>query len=232
MTGPSSPPGPSGPPAPPGPPGPSGPGAPSGPGGGAGGAASSSWSAMKAMGAAAVTALATGIDTEQYITNDIARRRFGFFSGIYSRKNDNIGTIAGMSAFKAMADMGTATSAMDAANAAMAGNSMGLMSGLKNYSTIMRSTAGISNMIPGVGLESGMGAVAALNQGASVNKLRMIGIQVRDAKGFMRDVEDIARDLWNSLNRNKSGRGMITESDLSFSLQPGNSLAMMLDQYF
>jgi len=231
-TPPPAPSGPSGPSAPPGPPGPNGPG---GPGGGAssmGGSSGGYGSAIRTMAGAAVTALASGIDSEQYITNDIARRRFGFFSGIYSRKNDNIGTIAGNQAFETMARRGTATSAMDAANAAMAGNSGGLMSGLGNYNTIMNSAAGVSNLMPGVGLEGGMGAISALNQGSSVNKLRMIGINVRDQKGFMRDVEDIARDLWKTINNTKTGSGQITESDLSYSLQSGNSLAMLMDQYF
>lgn len=215
------------------------PGEPGGPGGrrsgGGGGGGSSSFSyssAVKTMAGVALTALATGIDDQNYVANDIARRRFGFFSGVYSRQNDNIGTIAGAKAFASMSSRGTPVSPMDAANATMAGNSMGLMSGLKNYNTVINSTAGISNVMPGVGLEGGMGAVAALNQGASVNKLRMIGIQVRDQNGFMRGVEDIARDLWNSLNKNKSGMAKITESDLSYSLQPGNSIAMLLDQYF
>jgi len=229
MTSPTPPPGPAG------PAGPAAPGAPGGPGGpGTGGSTSnySMSSAIRSMAGTALTALATGVDAGQYVENDIARRRFGFFSGVYSRQNDNIGTIAGMKAFASMSSRGTPVSAMDAANATMAGSSMGIMPGLKNYNTIINSTAGISNILPGSGLEGAMGAVSALNQGASVNKLRMIGINVRDQNGFMRGVEDIARDLWKSLNTNKSGRSNITEADLSFSLQPGNSLDMMLDQYF
>lgn len=223
------------PPGPSGPPGPPGPGGPGGPGGPSNTNISSSYnygSAFRAMAGSAVDALTQGVDASSYITNDIARRRFGFFSGVYSNQNDNIGTIAGAKAFATMSSRGTPTSALDAANAAMAGNSSGLMSGLKNYNTIINSTAGISNVMPGVGLEGGMGAVSALNQGSSVNKLRMIGINVRDQKGFMRDVEDIARDLWKTINNTKSGNGTITESDLSYSLQSGNSLAMLLDQYF
>lgn len=228
------PPGPVGPSGPAGPAGPGAPGAPGGPGmGGTGGSGGFSFSsALRSMAGAAVDALTQGVDASNYITNDIARRRFGFFSGVYSRQNDNIGTIAGAKAFATMSSRGTPISPMDAANAAMSGTSSGLMPGLKNYNTIMNSAAGISNVMPGVGLEGGMGAVAALNQGSSVNKLRMIGIQVRDQNGFMRGVEDIARDLWNSLNRSKSGMGKISESDLSYSLQPGNSVAMLLDQYF
>jgi len=213
---------------------PGGPGGPGGPRGASasGSSASSFSSAVKSMAGAALTALATGVDGEQYITNDIARRRFGFFQGSYSRKNDNIGTIGGGFAFASMSSRGTPISAMDAANATMAGNSMGLMSGLKNYNTIINSTAGISNVMPGIGLEGGMNAVSALNQGSSINKLRMIGINVRDQNGFMRNVEDIARDLWRSLNGSKSGTARITEADLSYSLQAGNSVAMLLDQYF
>jgi hypothetical protein len=234
MSEPTPPPGPVGPSGPMGPSGPGGPGGPSGPGSGGSGSANSFnyGSAVRSMAGAALTALTSSIDDQSYVANDIARRRFGFFSGIYSRQNDNIGTIAGAKAFASMSSRGTPISPMDAANASMSGNSMGLMSGLKNYNTIINSTAGISNVLPGVGLEGGMGAVAALNQGASVNKLRMIGINVRDQNGFMRNVEDIARDLWKSLNTSKSGRTNITESDLSFSLQAGNSLAMLLDQYF
>jgi hypothetical protein len=88
-------------------------------------------------------------------------------------------------------------------------------------------------MLPGAGLEAGMGAVTALNQGASVNKLRMIGINVRDQNGYMRDIEDIARDLWKTLNSTKSGGSRnISEADLSYSLQPGMSVDMLLNQYF
>lgn len=233
MSDPTPPPGPTGPSGPPGPSGPNGPGGPVRTGGGNNGANSFSYgSAVRTMAGAALTALTTGIDDQNYVVNDIARRRFGFFSGVYSRQNDNIGTIAGAKAFASMSSRGTPISPMDAANATMAGNSMGLMSGLKNYNTIINSTAGISNLNPGVGLEGGMGAVAALNQGSSVNQLRMIGINVRDQNGFMRNVEDIARDLWKSLNTNKSGMSKITEADLSFSLQPGNSVDMLLNQYF
>jgi len=96
----------------------------------------------------------------------------------------------------------------------------------------MNSAAGVSNILPGAGLEGGMNAVSALNQGSSVNKLRMIGIQVRDSKGYMRDIEAIARDLWRNLNNSKNGAAMISAQDLSYSLQAGNSLDMLMNQYF
>ena len=186
----------------------------------------SGWkSAVATMAGGALTALANGVNGEDYILNSTAINRFGFYSGSTNQSNAS-------GAFKNMNQLGTATSALDAANAAMSGNSSGLMSGLKNYSSIAQSAAGVSNLMPGVGIEGGMGAVASLNQGASVNKLRMIGINVRDQNGYMRDIEAIARDLWKNLTTTKSGKGSITAEQLSFSLQSGNSLDMMLNQYF
>jgi len=131
-----------------------------------------------------------------------------------------------------MMNAGTSTSSLDAADAAMAGVSGGLMPGLKNYKDIIKSVAGVSNMLPGAGLTSSMGAVGALNQASSVNKLRMIGIQVRDQNGLMNGVEKIAKDLWDMLNRSKTGGAKITAQDLSYSLQSGMSLDSLLNQYF
>ena len=182
-------------------------------------------SAAATMAGAAVTAASQAVSSEQYINNRQMTSRFGFYAG-------GGGTAAGSSAFNSMSQMGNAVNGLDAANAAMLGNSNGLMSGLSNYKTVAQSAASVSNIMPGVGLEGGMGAVAALNQGSSVNKLRMIGINVRNQNGMMRDIESIARDLWKMLMNTKSSKGKITAQDLSFSLQSGNSLDMMLNQYF
>jgi hypothetical protein len=178
------------------------------------------------LGAAgAISATATAIDTPTYITNEISRRRFGFLSGQYGKDY-------GGQTFEDLMSAGTASSSLDAADAAMAGASAGMLPGLKNYKGIMKSVAGVSNMLPGAGLTASMGAVGALNQASSVNKLRMIGIQVRDQKGYMRDVEAIAKDLWNMLNKSKTGGANITAEDLSYSLQSGMSLDSLLNQYF
>jgi hypothetical protein len=184
--------------------------------------------AGKAIGNALLgSAAAAGqaIDVTNYVTNEVSRRRFGFFSG-------NPGTGKGSAAFQSLMDTGTATSSLDAADAAMAGVSNGIMPGLSNYKTVMGSVAGISNMLPGAGLTASMGAVGALNQASSVNKLRMIGIQVRDRNGLMNGVEKIAKDLWDMLNRSKTGGAKITAQDLSYSLQSGMSLDSLLNQYF
>ena len=187
--------------------------------------------ALKPLVGAGAAAAVQAIDTGQYIENDIARSRFGFMGG--QRIAGYGGGTAGSSAFRAMMAQGTATDPMDAARAAMQGMSMGMMPGLANYSTIAASAATFSNLVPGAGLQGGMGAVAGLNQAGNVNRLRMIGINVRDANtGLMRSINDIANDLWNHLNRQKTGGRAISKEDISLSLQPGNSLDSMLNQYF
>lgn len=171
------------------------------------------------------TAATQALDLQDFSENAIARQRFGFFSGQ---------GIAGASmTFQGMMNQGTAIDRMDAVRAGMMGASMGLMPGMPGYSTVAGGAATFSNLVPGAGLAGGMQAMAALNQGSSVNRLRMIGIQVRDpATGTMRSPEAIAGDLWNKLNAQKSGTKNISKQDIAFSLQSGNSLDMMLSQYF
>jgi len=194
-------------------------------GGGTGGSASGmNWGgAAKAIAAAAGAAALQALPrNEQFIENSMALSRGGFF-GARNLSPTLQRTMYG----------GTAIDPMDAARMSMAGNSMGMMTGLANYSTITGSAATFSNLVAGAGLEGGMRATTALNQAGSVNRLRMLGINVRDANtGLMRGFEDIANDLWKILNNQKSGAGQITKQDLSLALQPGNSLDGLLNQYF
>lgn len=204
------------------------------------GASSMSWSevgknAMSSMAAGIPGALAAGgtgflqaINPSDFVANDMARRSMGFYQGIGGQAGADLGGRQ----MQQMMNQGTATSSLDAANAAMMGASNGLMPGLGGGA--FRGAAGVSNIMPGVGLEGGMEAQAALNKASSVNKLRMIGIQVRDANGLPRAVEDVARQVWNQLKSmtGGDGQGAITADDLSFALQSGNSLDSMLNQYF
>ena len=209
-----------------GPPGPSGPPGPPGPGGSSDSSSSMSFSrknAITALGSA--YAIGQMTNPSDYIENEMARRRFGFYSG-------NFGTSAGSMSFQKMMNSGTATSPMDAANAAMAGMSAGYMPGLSNYGTVARNAATISNLMPGVGLEGGMEAMGAMNQAKSVNMLRLIGINVRSSNGLPRNVESIAKDFWDFLVKSKRNRGPITQQELSLSLEPGNYLDLLMTQYF
>ena len=161
---------------------------------------------------------------QQAFEQNLTANRFRFYSG---------GTLDSANKFQLdLAKKGTVTDPMDAARASMTGASMGLMPGLMNQASIKNSISGISNLMPGVGVTGGVQAMAALNQGKNVNMLRMIGVNVRGADGMMRGFDDIAKDLWNVINRQKSGAGKITKSDLDMSLQSGNALDSMMNQYF
>jgi len=200
-------------------------------GGGTGGSASGmNWGgAAKAIAAAAGAAALQALPrNEQFIENSMAINRGNFFGYVPTKASPTLNVALQKSMYG-----GTAIDPMDAARMSMAGNSMGMMTGLANYSTITGSAATFSNLVAGAGLEGGMRATTALNQAGSVNRLRMLGINVRDANtGLMRGFEDIANDLWKILNNQKSGAGQITKQDLSLALQPGNSLDGLLNQYF
>lgn len=170
------------------------------------------------VGGMAMQAMPT---VQQTFEQDLLRSRFGFYGGA----NANATQLQ-------MARQGTTTDPLDAARASMIGATQGLMPGLKNFSSIAQSAATISNLMPGVGVSGGMQAMGALNQGRNVNMLRMIGVNVRGSDGLQRSFEDIANDLWKNINSQKSGSSKITKQDLSLSLQPGNALASMMDQYF
>jgi murein DD-endopeptidase MepM/ murein hydrolase activator NlpD len=197
----------------------------SGGNGGGGGGPSTASRVMGFLGRNALKLGAIGIQSlptvEQAFEQDLLRSRFGFYGG----RNANATQMN-------MARQGTTNDPMDAARASMTGASMGLMPGLKNFSSIATSAAGVSNLMPGVGLQGGMQAMGALNQGKNVNMLKMIGVNVRDAQGMMRGFDDIAKDLWKTLNSQKSGGKKISKEDIAFSLQPGNALSSMMDQYF
>lgn len=176
---------------------------------------------MNVVGKGAALGLQAMPSVQQAFTVDTLRSQFGFYGG-----KDAYGTM------NKMAAQGTVTDPLDAARAAMTGATQGLLPGLKNFGTVASGAATFSNLMPGVGVAGGMQAMAALNQGRNVNMLKMIGVNVRGADGLMKAPEEIANQLWATLNRGKSGSGGITKQDLAMSLQPGNALASMMDQYF
>lgn len=190
-------------------------------GGGGGGFLRGAGRVLGFLGKAGLIGLQGLPTVQQSFEQDLLRARFGFYGG----SNANAMQMR-------MARMGTTTDPLDAARASMTGASMGLMPGLSNFNTIAQSAAGVSNLMPGVGLQGGMQAVGALNQARNVNMLRMIGVNVRDSSGMMRGFDDIAKDIWDLLSRGRSGSGKITKQDIAFSLQPGMSLDSMLNQYF
>lgn len=129
-----------------------------------------------------------------------------------------------------MFSAGSGINALDASRAMATGQSRGVGVGLSNYNNLAMGVSGMSNLTPGVGLEGTMGAYASLQRPSNVNMMRMMGIMARDpVTGQMKSYTQIADQIWNKLNAEKSGARAITKSDLASSLQPGNSLAIMLD---
>lgn len=189
-----------------------------------GGGSSNAGASMRAFGAAAVAGINAGTDAGAYIENDVSRRRFGFYQGI----GGNEGAAAGSSAFNMAMRRGTPIDPMDAARAAMIGTQSGL-----GTRAGLDSAATMSNLVPGAGLAGSMQGLSALNGARNVNMARMIGINIRDDKtGMMRDVKDIAKDIFEFLKKNKRDSGPVTAQDLTLALQPGNSVSNMLDTYF
>lgn len=182
-------------------------------------------SAMKTAAVVGLSAATQALDMGQFAENALARSRVGFYSGQ--------GSAAAAMSFQTMMNKGTGIDPLDAARAQLAGASQGLNPGLANYATVSAGAATFSNLVPGAGLTGGMQAMAALNQASNVNRLRMIGIQVRDpSTGLMRSPASIANDLWSKLNSQKSGTSPLTKQDIALSLQSGNALDMMINQYF
>ena len=184
--------------------------------------------ALPGIAAGAVAASVQAINPQDFIENEMARRRFGFFSGV----GGYAGAALGGNTASSLMRRGTFMNAQDANSALMSGASMGMMPGLPNYNAVVNSYAAISNLTPGVSGEQAAGAVASLNSAQSVNRLRMLGIQVRDGSGLFKGVTDIGNQLWSVLEKQKLGGGRITAQDLSLSLQPGNALSSLMDQYF
>ena len=123
---------------------------------------------------------------------------------------------------------GIQTSATDVVEALNSSRSLGT-----NIPGIGNSLALASNLTPGLGFTGAASALTGLNAARNVNYLKVIGVQVRDgATGTMRDLKQIIEDLWSTLNKQKRGGSAITKHDLHMSLQPGNALDSLLEQYF
>jgi hypothetical protein len=125
---------------------------------------------------------------------------------------------------------GTATNKFDAVNAYATAAQYGLSG--PNMQAMMMGNAAMSNLTPGIGLEGSTRAYGAMQQARNVNMLRGIGIKIRGEDGSMKPMPQIIDELWRKINREKVGGSPLTVDDVRISLQPGNALASMLDQYF
>lgn len=166
--------------------------------------------------------------TDEVVQTDLLMKRIGFSRGTSA---DTAGSLA-----RSLANQGTVTSSLDSLNALAAAQSMGLMSGGKAFDT---GVANVSNLTPGMGIEGAMRATGAMQQASSVNMLRGIGIQIRNADGTLAAPDKVIDDVWTKIcNDYKQAYGSArnggkpTLDEVKIALQPGNSLDSMLNQYF
>lgn len=185
--------------------------------------------------------------TEAYNLEMLASR-MGFYSnaygpighestGLYKTGNTPRPYVTPYATARGVAEMGTATSAMDPAAALNYGAGVGLLPGLdrygvgKGFSGILGGAALASNLTPGLGITGGVGAMASLNQARTVNAMRMLGIEVRGAGGAtMNDLPAIIKQIYDMLS-NAAG-GVVTPESIAVSNMSGNALDSLLSQFF
>jgi hypothetical protein len=121
---------------------------------------------------------------------------------------------------------------MDVMRAQIAAQSYGLGYGTND---LLKSAANASNLMPGLGVEGSIRATGAMQQAYNVNMLRGIGIQIRDADGTVKGPDQVIEMVWQKICRDysQSGQGKSPKlKEVQISLQPGNALDSMLNQYF
>lgn len=129
-----------------------------------------------------------------------------------------------------IAKQGTITSKMDPAKMMETFRQFGI--GGPSMLGVALGSAQMSNITPGIGVEGSARAYGSIQQARNVNMLRGIGIRIRGEDGSLKPMPQIIDEIWSKLTREKMGSEPITVQDVQISLQPGNALASMLDQYF
>jgi hypothetical protein len=122
---------------------------------------------------------------------------------------------------------------MDVMRAQIAAQSYGLGA---SSNKLLSSAANVSNLMPGLGVEGAIRATGAMQQASNVNMLRGIGIQLRDpVTGSLKGADEVIEQVWKKICRDysQSGQGKSPGlNEVQISLQPGNALDSMLNQYF
>jgi len=193
---------------------------------------------MGNVGGAAIGAMSFLPTSQEAVMTQQLADRIKFYSG--NQQSFGTNQKVGYNMQQRFSAAGSALNPMDAGAAINAGVGMGLLPGLSNYNTgantdttrysgVLGGAALASNLNPGIGLQGGMAAMGSLNQAQNVNMLRMLGVQVRNSSGTgMNDLPSIIEQIYKLLSQGKS----ITVKDIAVSMQPGNALDSLLNQYF
>ena len=218
-------------------------GAPTGAGGGGGGMSPAMQRGLMGGAVGGISRLPTAKEAVEY---ELATQRMVFyqqqasyqpggrirpFSNLIPGNPDPNSDYARATALlQQLGQQGTTTGKFDTVQAMEAARQLGI--GGPNFSNVALGAAQMSNLTPGIGVEGSMRAYGAIQQGRNVNMLRGIGIRIRGEDGSMKPMPQIIDEIWAKLMREKMGSEPVTVQDVTISLQPGNALASMLDQYF
>lgn len=168
--------------------------------------------------------------TADVLEGQLLQQRANYFLG----GGKGTGTITGQQNDIARAAMLSGENPqLDVLRAQIAAQSYGLTGG--GINKLMMGAANVSNLMPGVGVEGAMRATGAMQQAYNVNMLRGIGIQIRNADGSLKGIDEVINDVWQKICRDfkQSGQGPSPSlQQVQISLQPGNALDSMLNQYF
>lgn len=180
--------------------------------------------------------------TSDVLEAQLLQQRASFFTGGQSKLNfdgkRSIGGIRGDQLEIAKLGMLSGDNPqMDVLRAQVAAQSYGLTGPTaKGGVSIMASAANASNLMPGLGVEGTIRATGAMQQANNVNMLRGIGIQLRGSDGSMKGPSEVIEEVWKKLCRDYSQAYGASKSpslkEVQISLQPGNALDSMLNQYF
>lgn len=208
-------------------------------GGGTSGSSSQGYGNLpKGIGTAISAAMATynvasnlAPNTSDALEAQLLQQRASFYTG---GGKSGIGAIQASQQSVAQAAMLSGDNPqMDVMRAQIAAQSLGLGSGINN---LMKSAANVSNLMPGIGVEGAMRATGSMQQAYNVNMLRGIGIQLRGPGGTLKGPDEVINEVWEKICRDYGqayGAGKKPSlNEVQISLQPGNALDSMLNQYF
>lgn len=157
----------------------------------------------------------------------------GFLPGFMrNRKEEEYNSVSALQ--RRLSTAGTVTDKFDVVQGMASAQAYGLGAANPAYERTMTGVMQMTNLMPGLtAAEAAKGFMTGMQNARSVNMMRFIGIQARDpVTGALRSPTEIADQLWQKINREKVGKAKLTEQDLAISLQPGNALGSMLDQFF
>jgi hypothetical protein len=171
-------------------------------------------------------------NTSDVLESQLLQQRASFYAGTGS-SSEGIITVQGNQRKVANSAMLSGDNPqMDVMRAQIAAQGYGLGYGTND---LLKSAANVSNLMPGLGVEGSVRATGAMQQAYNVNMLRGIGIQLRGADGTLKGPDAVIEDVWKKICRDysQSGQGKAPSlKEVQISLQPGNALDSMLNQYF